>query len=163
MLPEKSGYRDGNAGFYDVGTVFSHTVNNHNKLNVYGYYSHDRFAFNDNVKYAYDNMNVSLIWRSVLSAKLTGNFSFGYDHYDYLNDETAEDAAAARLSFDINQWFGKVDFSYSINDKHLLNFGVISQYYNINPGAYEPLHKESLVKRMSFKRQSIGKCHLFGR
>lgn len=147
MLPEKSGYRDGNAGFYDVGTVFSHTVNNHNKLNVYGYYSHDRFAFNDNVKYAYDNMNVSLIWRSVLSAKLTGNFSFGYDHYDYLNDETAEDAAAARLSFDINQWFGKVDFSYSINDKHLLNFGVISQYYNINPGAYEPLHKESLVKK----------------
>lgn len=29
----------------------------------------------------------------------------------------------------------------------MLNFGVISQYYNINPGAYEPLHKESLVKK----------------
>lgn len=41
-LPNKSGYRDGKAGFYDLGTVFSHTVNERNKLNVYGYYSHDR-------------------------------------------------------------------------------------------------------------------------
>ena len=49
----------GKAGFYDLGTVFSHTVNERNKLNVYGYYSHDRFAFNDNEKYAYNNMNFS--------------------------------------------------------------------------------------------------------
>ena len=146
-LPEKSGYRDGKAGFYDMGAVFSHTVNERNKLNIYGYYSHDRFAFNDNQKYAYNNMNFSANWRTVLNEKLTGNFSFGYDHYDYLNDESVEEPSAARLSFAINQWFGKADFVYDTNKGHVLNFGLISQFYNIDPGTYEPLGANSLVKR----------------
>lgn len=146
MLPEKSGYRDGKAGFYDLGGVFSHTLNERNKLNIYGYYSHDRFAFNDNQKYAYNNMNFSVNWRSIFSEKLTANFSFGYDHYDYRNDESVEEAAAARLSFAINQWFGKVDFSYKLDNNHTLNFGLMSQFYNINSGTYEPLHESSLVK-----------------
>ena len=146
MLPEKSGYRDGKAGFYDLGGVFSHTLNERNKLNIYGYYRHDRFAFNDNQKYAYNNMNFSANWRSIFSEKLTANFSFGYDHYDYRNDESVEEAAAARLSFAINQWFGKVDFSYKLDNNHTLNFGLMSQFYNINSGTYEPLHESSLVK-----------------
>ena len=146
MLPEKSGYRDGKAGFYDLGGVFSHTLNERNKLNIYGYYSHDRFAFNDNQKYAYNNMNFSANWRSIFSEKLTAIFSFGYDHYDYRNDESVEEAAAARLSFAINQWFGKVDFSYKLDNNHTLNFGLMSQFYNINSGTYEPLHESSLVK-----------------
>ncbi|WP_291530205.1 TonB-dependent receptor [Bacteroides sp. UBA939] len=146
LLPKKSGYRDGDAGFYDLGGVFSHTLNERNKLNVYGYYSHDRFAFNNNQKYAYSNMNFSANWRSVFSEKLTGNFSFGHDHYDYRNDESVEEAVAARLSFAINQWFGKFDFSYRLNDKHTLNFGLMSQLYDINSGTYEPIHENSLVR-----------------
>lgn len=147
MLPEKSGYKDGKAGFYDLGAVLSHTFNERNKLNIYGYYSHDRFAFNNNAKYAYNNMNLSAHWRSVFSEKFTGYFSFGYDHYNYLNDETAEEFSAARLSFDINQWFGKADFNYNINDKLTLTFGLKSQYCNINPGTYEPLNENSLIKK----------------
>ena len=65
-------------------------------------------AFNDNQKYAYNNMNFSANWRSIFSEKLTANFSFGYDHYDYRNDESVEEAAAARLSFAINQWFERL-------------------------------------------------------
>ena len=145
-LPNKSGYRDGKAGFYDLGTVFSHTVNERNKLNVYGYYSHDRFAFNDNEKDAYNNMTFSANWRTVFAEKLTGNFSFGYDHYDYRNDETVEEASAARLSFAINQWFGKADFLYQAGNSHAVNFGLMSQLYNVNSGTYEPVGPNSLVR-----------------
>lgn len=151
-LPNKSGYRDGKAGFYDLGTVFSHTVNERNKLNVYGYYSHDRFAFNDNEKYAYNNMNFSANWRTVFAEKLTGNFSFGYDHYDYRNDETVEEASAARLSFAINQWFGKADFLYQAGNSHAVNFGLMSQLYNVNSGTYEPVGPNSLVRYDELQR-----------
>lgn len=151
MLPEKSGYRDGSAGFYDLGTVFSHTLNERNKVNVYGYYSHDRFAFNDNEKYAYNNLNASVHWRSIFTEQLTANFSLGYDHYDYRNDETVEDVSAARLSFAINQWFAKIDFTFRA-DKHTLNFGGVGQFYNINSGTYEPLRENSLVKRDELQR-----------
>jgi hypothetical protein len=59
MLPEKSGYKDGKAGFYDVGATFSHTLNERNKLNIYGYYSRDRFAFCETEKYGYGNVHQS--------------------------------------------------------------------------------------------------------
>lgn len=144
-LPSKSGYRDGKAGFYDLAGVFSHTFNERNKLNLYGYYSHDRFAFNKNEKYAYNNMNFSANWRSIFSEKLTANFSFGYDHYDYRNDETVEEPSAARLSFAINQWFGKADFVLRTDYNHTLNFGLMSQFYNVNSGTYEPLGAGSLI------------------
>ena len=144
MLPEKSGYKDGKAGFYDIGATFSHTFNVRNKLNIYGYYSRDRFAFNDNEKYGYGNMNVSAHLRSIFNDRLTGNFSVGYDHYDYRNDETVDSLQAARLSFGINQFFAKANFNMEL-EKHRLNFGASTLFYNIRSGTYEPLGKESLV------------------
>ena len=144
MLPEKSGYKNGKAGFYDVGATFSHTFNDRNKLNIYGYYSRDRFSFNDNEKYGYSNMNVSAHWRCFFNDRLTGNFSIGYDHYDYWNDETVDSIQAARLSFNINQYFAKANFNLEL-EKHKLNFGASTLLYNIRSGKYEPLGKYSLV------------------
>ena len=144
LLPEKSGYKDGQAGFYDIGATFSHTFNVRNKLNIYGYYSRDRFAFNDNEKYGYGNMNVSAHWRSFLNENLIGNFSVGYDHYDYLNDETTHPLEAARLSFAINQYFAKANFSLN-QEIHKLKFGASTLLYNIRSGKYEPLGEESIV------------------
>jgi len=144
MVPTKSGYRNGKAGFYDIGATFSHSFNERNKLNIYGYYSRDRFAFNGNEKYGYGNMNVSAHWRSFFSDRLTGDFSVGYDHYDYWNDETVDSLQAARLSFDINQYFAKANFDLNL-EKHKLNFGVSSMLYHIGAGTYEPLGKHSMV------------------
>ena len=144
MLPEKSGYKDGKAGFYDIGATFSHTFNVRNKLNIYGYYSRDRFAFNDNEKYGYGNINVSAHWRAIFNERLMANFSVGYDHYDYKNDETVDSIQAARLSFAINQYFAKANFNLEL-EKHKLNFGVSSMLYDIGSGKYEPLGKESQV------------------
>ena len=144
LLPKKSGYKDGQAGFYDIGATFSHTFNVRNKLNIYGYYSRDRFAFNDNEKYGYGNMNVSAHWRSFLNENLIGNFSVGYDHYDYLNDETTHPLEAARLSFAINQYFAKANFSLN-QEIHKLKFGASTLLYNIRSGKYEPLGEESIV------------------
>ena len=144
LLPEKSGYKDGKAGFYDIGATLSHTFNVKNKLNIYGYYSRDRFAFNDNEKYGYGNMNVSAHWRSFFNEKLIGNFSVGYDHYDYLNDETTVPTQAARLSFAIDQYFARANFTLN-QEKHKLKFGASTLLYNIRSGKYEPLGTESLV------------------
>ena len=144
MLPEKSGYKDGKAGFYDLGATLSHTLNVKNKINVYGYYSRDRFAFNENEKYAYSNMNASVHWRSILNDRLTANVSAGYNHYDYLNDEMADSLSAARLSFAINQFFFKSDFSWK-SEKHRVNWGLNTLLYDIESGTYEPLGSYSQI------------------
>ncbi len=145
-LPKKSGYNDGKAGFYDLGLVYSHRINEKNNLNVYGYYSHDRFSFNENEKYGYNNMNASVKWRTVFNEKLAGYFTAGMDHYDYENTETIEEATAFKLSFNINQFFIKADFTYPLAEKHKLEYGFKSMLYDINSGRYEPAGEKSLVK-----------------
>ena len=138
QLPEKSGYKSGTAGFYDLGTAISHKINDKNYLNIFGYYSHDRFEFNIKQKYAYNNLNVSAKWRWLFNEKLIGNFAVGYDHYDYENTDNVNEYAAYKLSFDINQMFAKADFSYDLMTEHKINFGTKSMLYDVNSGTFKP-------------------------
>lgn len=160
-LPEKSGYRDGTAGFFDVGGVFSHKFNKKNNLSAYGYYSHDRFAFNRNEKYAYNNLNASVKLRSIFNEKLLGSFAAGYDHYDYKNSEAVDEHTAARLSFDINQVFVKADFEWALTGKHTLDFGFKSVFYDINSGNYKPIGEASLVKADALQKDKALESALY--
>ena len=144
QLPEKSGYNNGTAGFYDLGTVISHQFDRQNYLNIYGYYSKDRFSFNINQKYSYQNMTASAKWRHFFSDNFMGNFAAGYDHYDYKNIDSTNEAQAFDLSFDINQYYVKADLTNNMNE-HILNFGFKSLLYNIEPGRFEPHGESSLV------------------
>ena len=152
QLPEKSGYKDGRAGFYDFGMVFSHKISEKDQLNIYGYYSHDRFSFSDQEKYAYDNMNFSAKWRRLFNEKFIGNFAIGYDHYDYENSDSKNEYEAYNLSFNINQFYGKADFFYDLN-KHKLNFGFKSMLYQIEPGDFAPEGDLSIVKRNTLQKE----------
>ncbi|MDH6356769.1 TonB-dependent receptor [Parabacteroides sp. PF5-9] len=145
QLPEKSGYKDGNAGFYDLNATIGHKFDEYNNLYINGYFSRDRFSFNEGERYSYQNANASIKWRHIFNPRLTSAFTAGYDHYDYntKNDDIA--AEAYSLSFGIEQYYGKADFSWYLQDKHTLDFGVSGLYYNLNPGKYQPRGDESLV------------------
>jgi len=144
QLPSKSGYNEGTAGFYDFGGNYSHHFDKAGQLNIYGYYSHDRFSFGTTDKYEYNNLNVSANWKKILREKLIGNFSAGYDHYDYNNSENKEAFNAFNLTFDINQLFAKIDFTYDLAS-HKIDFGFKSIFYSNNSGTYTPVGEESLV------------------
>lgn len=160
-LPEKSGYKDGNAGFLDLGGTWSYTINPFNKVNVYGYYSHDRFEFNENEKYAYSNMNASINWRTIFHEKLTANFTAGYDHYDYRNDETVDKVAAARLKFAINQVYAKANFDHKFDNGHTLNYGFSSMLYHLQPGIYEPILDTSTILRKELQKEKALESALY--
>lgn len=144
-LPEDSGYKNGTAGFFDVGSVISYNLNKRNKINLYGYYSHDRFAFTEYSKYEYTNTNASAEWRTVFNDKLNSSIVAGWDHYDYGNDETEVESMASRLSFSINQVFFKGDFSWQMKENHLLKLGWNSILYNVQPGKYVPLGESNIA------------------
>ena len=145
MLPEKSGYKDGSAGFYDLGGILTYKINKMHKVKVNGYYSSDRFAFDKYSKYNYTNMNMSVDWHGLLTSRLSADVSLGSDHYDYKNDESSSEFEAARLSFSIDQYFFKGLFNFKLNDQHKLKMGWNTQLYNVKPGKYEPLGDNSMV------------------
>ena len=146
MLPEKSGYKDGNANFYDFGGVLTAKINDYHRLKIYGYFSKDKFAFTTDNNYGYANRNISMEWRSILGENLTMTFSAGQDHYDYYNEETEVPQMAARLSFAINQLWAKLHFKHRISDSQNLGYGLSVQYHNVQPGTYQPVGNASSVQ-----------------
>lgn len=144
-LPEKSGYKDGSAGFYDLNATINHKFDERNNLYLNGYFSRDRFRFDSSERYSYQNANASAKWRHIFNNKVTGVFTGGYDHYDYNTKDTDNPVNAYSLSFAINQVFAKSDFTWYLNDKHTLDFGFNGLFYDLNPGTYLPDGEESLV------------------
>ena len=145
-LPERSGYKNGTANFYDFGGVLTWKLNDKHRLKLYGYWSNDRFSFSSDDKYGYQNRNLSAEWRSILNEKVTATLSAGLDHYDYFNDDEAIPYMASRLSFGIDQLWGKLHIRHRLTEKQVFSYGLSVQHYDVQAGKYEPLGEESLIK-----------------
>ncbi len=145
QLPEDSGYKNGTANFYDFGGVLTWKLSNLHRLKVYGYWSNDKFSFSSEDKYGYQNRNFSAEWRSILNENVTATLSAGLDHYDYFNEERTIPSMAARLSFGIDQLWGKLHIRHRLSDKRVLSYGLSVQHYNVQAGKYEPVGEESCI------------------
>ena len=146
MIPEKSGYSNGTAGFYDVNASVSYKIDEQNSVHLTGYYSRDNFSFTKLTFYAYQNANLSAKWRHVFNPKFTSTYVVGYDHYSYNTKDSTDVYNAYDLDFTINQMFGKADFSYYFDNSHTFNAGISSILYDLNPGVRSPAHLESNIR-----------------
>ena len=146
QLPEKSGYKNGTANFYDFGGALTWKLNSRHRLRVYGYWSKDKFSFSSKDNYGYQNRNVSAEWRSILNESVTATLSAGQDHYDYFNEDWNAPTMAARLSFGIDQLWGKLHLRHRLSEKSTLTYGLSVQHYNVQAGKYEPVGEQSCIK-----------------
>lgn len=153
MLPEKSGYKNGKAGFYDANLLLSHQFNTKNHLYMSGYYSHDRFNFIENEKYSYANANASLQWVHLFNDNFRLGVTGGYDHYDYATKNYQNENDAYKMSFDINQYFLKLDFTHEQLQNHKLDWGLSALMYDINPGTIKPYGDVSLYTPKTLQQE----------
>ena len=152
-LPEKSGYKNGTANFYDLGGVLTWKLNSMHRLKVYGYWSNDKFSFSSLDNYGYKNRNFSVEWRSMLNERVTATFSAGLDHYDYFNEDRNTPSMAARLSFGIDQLWGKLHVRHRLSEKQTLTYGLSMQHYNVQAGKYEPVGEKSCITTDQLQRE----------
>ena len=152
-LPEKSGYKNGTANFYDVGGVLTWKLNAMHRLKLYGYWSKDKFSFSSEDNYGYQNRNLSAEWRSILNEKLTATFSAGLDHYDYFNEDRGTPSMAARLSFGIDQLWAKLHIRQRLTEKQTLTYGLSVQHYDVQAGKYEPVGEASCITTDQLERE----------
>lgn len=145
MIPEKSGYKNGSAGFWDLSGTLAINFSRNHRLYLYGYYSNDRFAFSPYNKYGYTNGNGSFELKSRYNDRVSSSITAGYDHYDYFNNDIESPYEAARLSFAINQYFAKGNVTIKLTDNHELQTGIQGLLYNVEPGTYEPIGEESFI------------------
>ena len=153
QLPENSGYKNGSANFYDFSGVLTWKLNSLHRLKIYGYWSHDKFSFSSQDKYGYENRNFSAEWRSLLNERVTLTASAGLDHYDYFNEDRNTPSMAARLSFGIDQIWGKLHVRQRLSEKQVLSYGLSVQHYNVQGGTYEPIGEESCITTDQLQRE----------
>ena len=153
LLPEDSGYKNGNANFYDLGGVLTWKLNSLHRIKLYGYWSKDKFSFSSDNSYGYQNRNFSAEWRAILNEKMTATLSAGLDHYDYYNEDRSVLSMAARLSFGIDQLWGKLHIRQHLSEKQTLSYGLSIQHYNVQAGKYEPLGEASRIMTDQLERE----------
>ena len=145
LLPSQ--YKNSKASFYDVSLNTSHELNKRNNIYFSGYFSDDRFNLNNDTVYGYGNRNMTLQWKHTFNNKLTSAITAGYDFYRYHISSDSSKINAYKLQFNIRQAHLKADLNYYLSSKHTLEFGAGSILYKLDPGSYEPIGKESLIKR----------------
>ena len=153
QLPEDSGYKNGSANFYDVGGVLTWKLNSMHRLKLYGYFSNDEFSFSSEDNYGYQNRNISAEWRSILNERVTATLTAGLDHYDYFNEDRNIPSMAGRLSFGIDQLWGKLHIRQRLSEKQVLSYGLSMQHYNVQAGKYEPVGEKSTIKTDQLQRE----------
>ena len=145
-IPEKSGFSNGTAGFYDLIASANYKIDENNSLYLTGYYSSDRFNFTVMEKYAYQNANLSAKWRHIFNPKFTSSYVIGHDYYHHNTRDTTDIFNAFALDFSINQTYAKADFTYYLDSKHTVNGGYNGMLYSLSPGNYKPAHEVSLIR-----------------
>jgi outer membrane receptor protein involved in Fe transport len=140
-----SAYSNSKASFYDANIHISQTINSKNNLYLTGYISSDNFRFDMDTTYKYGNTNAIIKWKHIFNNKFYGIISAGLDHYQYNVSSTINPVNSYKLTYNINQTNFRADFTYRVNNKQSLNFGLNSIYYKLHPGSFLPDGSQSLV------------------
>ncbi|MDB5139857.1 MAG: TonB-dependent receptor [Mucilaginibacter sp.] len=143
LLPAE--YKHSHASFYDLNLDISHQIDKKNNIYITTYLSNDNFRLNSDTTYSYSNKSANIKWKHNFNNKFFGVLTAGYDRYQYDIASNQVPINGYKLNFDINQTNLKADFTYYLNSKNTIDFGVSSIYYKLNPGNEEPYGNGSLV------------------
>jgi hypothetical protein len=153
--------RNSNANFYDVSGKFSYDINEKNSLNIMGYRSEDYFKLNSDSTYRYENRCASLLYKRNFTKKFYGTLSALYSNYQYNISSEKVPSISFNLKYNIEYKSLKTEFFYFPNSKHTLNFGSELIKYDMIPGDFTPLLKESVISEIKLPREQGIESGLF--
>lgn len=145
QIPADSYYAGGTAGFYDANLTLSHVFDASNSLQVFGYYSRDRFAFNEDDTFRYANLNAALRYNHTSSGGTQMTLAAGVDYFGNRLDDYANTREAYTLNTAINQAFARLKFKTSSLSGHTLSYGFNATVYGLDGGILNPLGEHSMV------------------
>ncbi|MDB5155387.1 MAG: TonB-dependent receptor, partial [Mucilaginibacter sp.] len=154
-------YAHSRESFYDINFNISHKIDNKNNLYLTTYMSDDNFRLNSDTTYSYGNRNATLKWRHNFNNKLFSEIIGGYDYYEYSIVSTANKVDAFRFNSNISQANFKTNFTYYLNPKHTVTFGLSTIRYQVNPGSNMPFNSNSQVAPTTIEQEQALESALY--
>ncbi len=153
--------KNSKASFYDVQGNFSYDINQNNSIYLSGYYSHDFFDYYTEDAFEYNSVASTVTWKHIFNPKLFSTFSGVLSNYDYTLQSRQDSASLHSVKYNLDQYTMKADFAYHSKYNHKINFGLNSIWYNLSPGAREPLGGASLITPKELEREQALESALY--
>ena len=137
FIKKSSPFKSSGYYFYDLNTKINYILSDKDRLFLSGYFGRDVFSlknkdegFSNSISWG--NATTSLRWNHLFSDKLFLNTSAIYSNYvfDFSARQTDFDMA---LKSGVQDWNGKLDFSYYPNSLNKILFGFNYIYHTFTP------------------------------
>ncbi len=136
--------RENRLYFYDFNGKVNWKVNDKNRIYFSSYFGRDVFRYTNLFRIFWGNATATMRWNHLFSERLFSNLSFVFSDYQYAlgrpSGEQAFDWTAKIRNYTL-----KYDFSYFINTKNTLKYGVQGIYHRFYPGEIKPLSANEVL------------------
>ena len=138
--------------FYDLNMKFNTWLGDRDRVFLSSYSGRDAFKFGDMFSSSWGNTTLNARWLHLFSDRLTSNFSYNLNNYDYLISVDQE-----AFQFD---WVSKIknhklkyNLSYYHSNEHQFKFGASLNTYQFEPGLISPLTDTSVVNSFQMRNK----------
>ena len=136
--------QNSSAFFYDANFRFTQKIKEKNTLSFSFYASEDDFNFNQEFGFAYNTYMASMVLKNIFSEKMYNRFTFTASEYNSTQTDLIG-IDASTLNNQLSYLKFKEHLTYN-NDKGLVvDAGLSSIYYKVNPGKLSPFGDESIL------------------
>ena len=119
--------------FYDLNGKITHVFNKNNRLYLSAYNGYDKIGIVNMMSIGYGNTTATARWNHIFTDKLTSNLSFHFTKYRYDVDVTMKPYDFS-IAAGINDYTGKYDFTWLMNDNITAKFGISATYHRYSQG-----------------------------
>ncbi|EAZ81241.1 TonB-dependent receptor [Algoriphagus machipongonensis] len=161
LLDDEADLNGSAISFYDINANIQHEINDNNTIELTSYFSRDKFRFDPDTSYSYQNLNLSLAWQHYFNDALEGKLTVGQDSYEFGIIGQDNPLNSFDFGFDVNQLFIRADFEYRKSENHILKFGVHGIQYSLNPGTNRPYGPESIVIDQELQEENAQEISIF--
>ncbi len=130
--------------FYDLNAKINYRINDNNQVFLSGYFGRDVFK-NGFAGMKWGNETATLRWNHLFTKQLFSNFSFIYTNYLYNLGTPAGNNNSFEWNSNLRDLGVKGDFSYYLNTKNTIRFGVSLIYHMFNPGQARGIGNETVL------------------
>lgn len=133
LKDENPGLADAKFYFYDLTAKVNWKINEKNTVFLSGYMGRD--VFGAGFTFNWGNTTTSLRWNHVFNSKLFMNLTSFYSNYDYqLGFKQEGTSQKFDWQSNIINYSVKPDFSYYLNSKNTIRFGLQGIFFDFVPG-----------------------------
>lgn len=147
FIPKSSNFSGSSYYFYDFNFKANYRLGKKDRIFLSGYYGKDQFQFgnkkeNFSVKMPWGNGIVALRWNHIFNPKLFMNVTGTFTDYLFKFGST-QDNFRFELKSGVQDYGGKVDFSYFPNNRHLIKWGAEYVHHTFTPTSVSASQEET--------------------